>query len=203
MAGTWSDFRSAVTQAISAAMLSSVRSPANNDGPTVSWTEDRRPFARHRLLLGVLSFRSELDRDSAESAGGDQELSTMATVTVQVTAESAHAAPGSAPGLASGDALWLLEQVRLGLRRTPVREALALAECPIVGFPGVVTPRSYPADGRVVGAASFDVAFRFTFLPPTYTDDPVGQIEHVEIEGDPPGPIEDVEISVDDPDPDA
>lgn len=201
MAGTWSDFRSAVEAAVSGAMLSTVRAPANNDGPTVSWADDRRPFARHRLLLDVVSTRFDHDRDSALSEGGEQELSSMATVTVQITSESAHAAPAASASQSNGDALWLLEQVRLGLRRVAVREALVAAECPIVGFPGALVKRSYPADGRVIGAFSTDVQFRYTFLAPAYEEE-VGQIEHVEIEGDPPGDAEDVEISVDDPDPD-
>lgn len=201
MAGTWSDFRSAVEAAVSGAMLSSVRSPANNDGPTVSWAEDRRPFARHRLLLDVVSTRFDHDRDSAESTGGDQDLSSMATIVVQITAESAHAAPTASATQANGDALWLLEQVRLGLRRVAVREALLEAECPIVGYPVGVVRRSYPADGRIISAFSVDVTFRYVFLPPAYGEIQ-GQIEHVEIEGDPPGDVQDVEISVDDPDPD-
>lgn len=182
-------------------MLSTVRSPANNDGPTVSWAEDRRPFARHRLLLDVVSTRFDHDRDSALAEGGDQDLSSMATVVVQITAESAHAAPAASATQANGDALWLLEQVRLGLRRVAVREALVAAECPIVEYPVGVVKRSYPADGRTVAAFSVDIAFRFTFLPPAYAE-VQGQIEHIEIEGDPPAPIDEVEISVDAPDPD-
>lgn len=194
---TWATFRAAVAAAVSAAMPSSVRAPANNDGPTVTWTDDRRPFGKHRLLLSIVSTRFDHDRDSALSTGGEQELSTMATVTVQVTAESVHD-PSGAPGSSPGDALWLLEQVRLGLRRVSVREALATAEAPIVGFPAATTSRSYPADGRIISAHSFDVQFRtvFDFDP----EESEGQIEHVEAEGE--GGLDGVEISVDDPTPD-
>lgn len=177
-------------------MPAAVRAPANNDGPTVTWSDDRRPFARHRLLLSVVSTVNEHDRDSALSTGGEQELSSMKTITVQVQAESSHD-PSSTPG----DALWLLEQVQLGLRKVSVREALATAECPIVGFPLNTTPRSYSADGRVVSAASFDVAFRFVFqLDP---DEVVEQVERVEAAGATGGEFEGVAIEVDDPTPDA
>lgn len=194
---SWPEFRTAVQAAVSAAMLASVRTPANNDGPTVTWTDDARPFGKHRLLLGIVATRFDHDRDSALSAGGDQELSSMATVTVQVQAESIHDR-SSAPG----DALWLIEQVRLGLRRVTVADALRVAGCPIVGFPSAVVSRSYKADGRIVSAHSFDVQFRFVFDPPAFADDPVGQIEHVEGEGELPGDLVGLEISVDDPTPD-
>lgn len=192
---TWATFRTAVAAAVSAAMPSAVRAPANNDGPTVSWTDDRRPFGRHRLLLSIVSARFDHDRDSALSAGGDQTLSTMATITVQVQAESNHDLSSS-----PGDALWLLEQVRLGLRRVSVREALAAAEAPIVGFPLSTVTRSYPADGRIVSAHSFDVQFRVVFDFDA-SDESTGQIEHIEVEGD-SADVLDVEISVDDPTPD-
>lgn len=186
-------------------MPAAVREPTNLDGPTVSWTDDARPFGQHRILLDVLSTVLEHDRDSALSTGGEQELSTMATIMVQVTFESVHdrsfAGTGS-PSSAPADALWLVEQVRLGLRRVPVAEALAAAACPIVGFPGAVVKRSYPADGRIISARSFDVVFRTVFDFDTSEDGPVEQIEHVEAEGGPDTDVDGVEISVDDPTPD-
>lgn len=199
---TWTTFRAAVAAAVSAALPSAVRAPANNDGPTVSWTDDRRPFGRQRLLLAILSVRFDHDRDSALAEGGQQELSSMATVTVQVTAESNHdPAFGAGAGSASpGDALWLIEQVRLGLRRAHVADALRTAEAPIVGFPLATVSRSYPADGRIVSAHSFDVQFRTVFDFDTTEDDAVEQIEHVVGEGE--GGLDGADISVDDPTPD-
>ena len=191
---TWATFRAAVAAAVSAAMPSAVRAPSNNDGPTVSWTDDVRPFGKHRLLLDVIAARFEIDRDSSLTAGGEQELSSMATITVQVTAESVHDRSSS-----PGDALWLIEQVRLGLRKVSVREALAAAEAPIVGFPLAVTKRSYPADGRMISAHSFDVQFRtvLDFDP----EESEGLIEHVEGEGE--GELDGADFSVDDPTPEA
>lgn len=194
--GTWADFRSTVASAVSAAMPASVRAPANNDGPTVTWTDDARPFGKHRLLLGIVSTVFNHDRDSALSTGGDQELSSMATITVQVQAESIHDRSSS-----PGDALWLLEQVRLGLRRVSVAEALRAAECPIVGFPLALSARSYKADSRIISAHSFDVQFRYVLVL-TPDDETVGQIEHVEGEGEAPGDLVGIEFSVDDPTPD-
>lgn len=191
---TWAEFRAAVVAAVSAAMPSAVSSPANGDGPTVTWTDDRRPFAKHRLLLGIVSTTFDHDRDSSLSTGGAQDLSTMATVTVQVQAESSFDQSGS-----PGDALWLIEQVRLGLRKVSVREALATAECPIVGFPGVTTSRTYPADGRVISAHSLDVRFRVVFTFDATGED-AGLIEHVEA-GGAADPVDAIELAVDDPSP--
>lgn len=202
---TWTTFRAAVAAAVSAALPSAVRVPANNDGPAISWTDDRRPFGGRggqRLLLGIVSTRFDHDRDSALAEGGQQELSSMCTITVQVTAESNHdPAFGAGAGSASpGDALWLIEQVRLGLRRVVVADALREAECPIVGWPLATVSRSYPADGRVISAHSFDVSFRTVFDFDTSEDDAVGQIEHIVGEGE--GDLDGADISVDDPTPD-
>ncbi len=197
---TWAEIKTAVESAVSTAMPAAVRTPANLDGPTVSWADGARPFGRHRLLLSVVSTVFDHDRDSSLSEGGEQELSSMATVTVQVQAESIHDR-SSAPG----DALWLLEQVRLGLRRVSVRDALEAAEMAIVGFPGSTVSRAYTADGRVVSAHSFDVALR-VLLEYDASDENGGLIEHVEVEGaavTPPdtNDLADVQLAVDEPDP--
>lgn len=197
---TWAEIKTAVESAVSAAMPAAVRTPANLDGPTVSWADGARPFGKHRLLLSVVSTTFDHDRDSSLSAGGEQELSSMATVTVQVQAESIHD-QSSAPG----DALWLIEQVRLGLRRVSVREALETAEMAIVGFPGSTVSRSYTADKRVVSAHSFDVQMRCVFDFDA-SDEDGGLIEHIEVDGatvTPPdtNDLADVELEVDEPDP--
>ncbi len=189
---TWAVFRDAVVAAVTGAMPVTVSTPANLDGPTVTWTDAARPFAKHRLLLGVVSTVFNHDRDSSLSTGGAQELSTMATVTVQVTAESSYDR-SSAPG----DALWLLEQVRLGLRRVSVREALADLQIAVVGFPLATVSRSYPADGRIISAHSFDVALRVVFDLDSGED--AGLIESVEALGDAPGELDGVAIEVDAP----
>jgi hypothetical protein len=189
---TWAQIKAAASAAVSAAMPSAVRTPANLDGPTVTWADGPRPVAKHRLLLSVVSTVFDHDRDSSLSEGGAQVLSSMATVTIQVQAESIHDLSSS-----PGDALWLLEQVRLGLRRVSVREALEAADVAVVGFPGSTVSRSYPADGRVVSAHSFDVQLR-VLLEYDATGEDAGLIEHVEAEG-----LDDLdfEVSVDEPDP--
>lgn len=200
---TWEDFRDAVVAAVTGAMPSAVRSPANNDGPTVTWSDGPRPFAAHRLLLSIVSTTFDHDLDTSLSQGGEQELSSMATVTVQVTAESTHdsSARGGAGG-APGDALWLLEQVRLGLRRVSVFEALVEAGVRIVGFPAATISRSYPADSRIISAHSFDVQFRtiFEFDFDGDTED-AGLLERVIGEGATGGDLEDVAFDVGDPTP--
>ncbi len=197
---TWAEIKTAVESAVSAAMPVSVRTPANLDGPTVSWADGARPFGKHRLLLSVVSTVFDHDRDSSLSTGGEQELSSMATVVVQVQAESIHDR-SSAPG----DALWLLEQVRLGLRRVSVREALEAAEMAIVTWPALTVSRFYPADGRTISAHSFDVGFR-VLLDFDASSEDGGLIEHIEVDGAAVAPpdtndLADVEIAVDEPDP--
>ena len=181
-------------------MPAAVRAPANNDGPTVTWSDDRRPYARHRLLLSVVSTVFNHDRDSALSTGGEQELSTMATITVQFAAESAHDGSAGPPGGSAGDALWLLEQVRLGLRRVSVAQALFDAGVAIVGYPAITVSRSYPADGRIVSAHSFDVALRTILEAPDFgADEDAGLIERVIGEG--AADLENADVDVSDPTP--
>lgn len=180
-------------------MPASVSAPADGDGPTVTWFDGRRPFASRRLLLSVVSTTFDHDLDSSLSEGGEQDLRSMATVTVQVQAESTHDSPSVADG-GHGDALHLIEQVRLGLRRIRVLEALQAAGMAIVGFPATTVSRSYPADGRIVSAHSFDVQFR-TILEYDFGDDLDlgGLIERVVAEG--ADDLEGADIDVSDPTP--
>lgn len=202
---TWEAFRSAVVAAVTSAMPTAVRAPADNNGPTVTWSDGPRPFAAHRLLLSIVSTTFDHDHDSALSEGAEQALCSMATVTVQVTAESTHdssARAGTAGATAPGDALWLLEQVRLGLRRVSVLDALVEAGVRIVGFPAATTGRSYPADGRIISAHSFDVQFRTIFEFDFGGDsEDAGLLERVIGEGEAGSDLEDVAFDVSDPTP--
>ena len=189
-ANTWESFRTAVAAAVVSAMPSSVSAPANNDGPDVSWIDGPAAIAKHVITLSEVSTVIEMDRDSALGSGGAQSLSSFVAITVQVQCESIHDDP-------TLNAQWLVEQVRLGLRRVSVREALAAANIVIANFPGATTRRGYTADGRTVSAASFDVVFRTEFAFASGED--AGLIEHVEAEGG--DDLEGVTIAVDDPDP--
>lgn len=188
---TWLEFRNAVVAAVTAAMPSSVRTPANLDGPTVSWFDGRRPFGKHRILLQIVSTVNEHDRDSALSTGGEQTLSTSKRVTIQVQAESSF-------DDASADALWLIEQVRLGLRKVSVRDALTTAGVVIRVFPGGETNRAFPADGRIVSAHSFDVTLGVVFDFDTEGED-AGLIERAIGEGT--AELDGADFDVTDPDP--
>lgn len=188
---TVQSFREAVVAAVTAAMPSAVRSPANNDGPTVTWFDGARPFAKHRLLLQEISIVPEQDRDSALAEGGEQELSSAVVITVQVQAESSHDS-------GAANALWLIEQVRMGLRKVSVREDLAEAEVAIASFPGPTSRRSYPADSRIISAASFDVSFRTVFDFDTEGES-AGLIERVIAEGT--SELDGADIDVSDPTP--
>ncbi len=190
MANTWVSLRAAIEAAVTNAMLTTVSAPTNGDGPAVSWFDGPRPFAKHRIILQELSDVPEYDRDTALYQGGAQALTTLKSITVQVTFESTHDDP-------SLNARWLVEQVRLGLRRVSVREELATAGVVIASFPGPVTGRSYTADDRTVSAAGFDVTFRTEFA--FVVDDDAGLIEQVIGEGT--GALADIAIDVTDPDP--
>lgn len=196
---TWAEFRDSVVAAVTSAMPASVSAPANGDGPTVTWADGRRPFASRRLLLSVVSTTFDHDLDSSLSEGGTQDLRSMATVTVQVQAESTHDSSSLADG-GPGDALHLIEQVRLGLRRVRVLEALQAAGMAIVGFPAATVSRSYPADGRIVSAHSFDVQLRTIFVYDFGADpDLGGLIERVVAEGE--DDLDGADIDVSDPTP--
>lgn len=184
-------FRDAVVAAVTAAMPSAVRSPSNNDGPTVTWFDGSRPFARHRLLLSIVSSVPEQDRDSALAEGGEQDLSSSNLITVQVQAESSH-------DTGDIDGMWLVEQVRMGLRKVSVRDALTAAEVAIASFPGPTTRRSYPADGRIISAHSFDCSFRTVLDFDTEGED-AGLIERTVAEGT--GELDGADIDVSDPTP--
>jgi hypothetical protein len=126
----WLSFRAAVLAAIEAALPPSVLGTTS-----VSWEDAPRPQANNRLLLSIVS-STFYDRDSALSEGGLQTLESMALIAVQVRSESIY-------DTGDADALWLIEQVRLGLRKVSVREALKAAGIVIPIF-----PRSYAQHRR-------------------------------------------------------
>ncbi len=187
----WVSFRAAVEAAVYAAMPSSVRTPANNDGPAVFWGDGADPYAKHKVQLTEVSVVYEMDRDTALYVGGAQALSSFVAITVQVQCESIHDDP-------TLNAQWIIEQIRLGLRRVSMREALQTANVIIANFPGATVRRSYPADGHTISAHSFDVTFRteFTF---DATGEDAGLIERVVAEGE--GGLAGADVDVTDPDP--
>lgn len=186
----WLSFRAAVVTAIEAAIPASVLTTTG-----VAWADGARPHARHRVLLSVVSATFD-DRDSALSYGGVQTLESMAVIVVQVTCESAHDTGDS-------DGLWLIEQLRLGLRKLSVQDALTAAGIRIQVFPRSSRNIGGIADDRAlsVHAIEFTAVTTFTLVPDPPED--AGLIEHVEGEGTAlDGDIEiDVEFAVDDPEP--
>jgi hypothetical protein len=187
----FASFRAAVAAAVQAAMPSSVSAPANNDGPAVFWVDGAMPYGKHLIQLSEVSVVYEMDRDTALYTGGAQTLSSFVAITVQVQCESQHDDP-------TLNAQWLVEQIRLGLRKVSVADALKTANVIIANFPSATVRRSYPTDGRIISAASFDVAFRteFTF---DATGEDAGLIERVVAEGE--GGLAGADVDVTDPDP--
>lgn len=162
----WLAFRAAVLSAVEAAMPPNVLTTCG-----VSWEDAPRPHARHRVLLSLVSTTFE-DRDSALSTGGVQSLESMATIVVQITAESSYDS-------ADTDALWLIEQLRLGLRKVRVKAALDLAGIAISVFPRTTRNVGGSADDRdlSVHALEFTCCASFALEPDPLED--AGLIERV------------------------
>lgn len=187
----WLGFRAAVLAAVEAAMPPSVLATTG-----VAWADAPRPTASHHVLLSVVSGVFD-DRDSSLTEGGVQELESMAVITVQLTAESPYDS-------GDFDALWLIEQVRLGLRKISVREALAVAGIVIQVFPRSSRNIGGIADERALSVHAIEATFCATFGLVTTED--AGLVESVEATGtvlDDAGVELTVDIDVTDPDPEA
>src|SRR5690606_31807904 len=121
----------------------------------VEWADGARSFGGHHVLLSIVSALFD-DRDSALSEGGPQKLETMATITVQVRAESAF-------DVGDADALGLIEQVRRGLGKVSVREALEAAGIVIAIFPASTRNVGGVGDDHALSVHAFEVVFCTTF----------------------------------------
>jgi hypothetical protein len=186
---TWLLYRAAIVAAVEAALPTAVLAECG-----VAWEDGPRPHALHRVLLSVVSSTFD-DRDSALDEGGVQRLESMAIIVVQLKAESAHD---------SGDidALWLIEQCRLGLRKVSVREALETAGILITVFPRSTRNIGGVADDHALSVHALEFTTCCTFTLTTTED--AGLIERVTIEGtaeDDAGLDIDIEIDLVDPDP--
>lgn len=185
----WLGLRAAVVAAIEAAIPSAVLAVTG-----VAWEDGPRPHAGLRVLLSVVSAVFD-DRDSALSVGGLQTLESMAVVTIQVKAESSY-------DTGDRDALWLIEQLRLGLRKVSVKDALDVAGVVISVFPRSTRNIGGIADDRALSVHALEFTTCCTFELETTED--AGLIEHIEIEGtltDLDGTEFDITVDVDDPSP--
>lgn len=186
----WLSFRTAVRDAVEASLGTTLAATTN-----VDWGDGGRGFSQRRLLLTIVSATDEWIYEEPNVPG--QRLSSQKDVAVQVMAESVHDS-------ADADAQDLLEQVRLGLRRTSVRAALNAAGVSTPKDPSPTSRFSYLHQGRMVSAHAFDVVFRGVFATFDLNED-AGPIEHVEVEGagvgdDQAPPLElPIDFVVDDP----
>lgn len=189
IATDWLGLRAAVVAAVSAAMPPSVLATT-----AVEWADGPRSAARQHVLLSVVSAVFD-DRDSALSEGGPQRLESMAVITVQLSAEAVDDA-------GDADALWLIEQVRLGLRKVSVRDALQALGIVIQAFPRTTRNIGGTADGRALSVHAIEATFCCTFaLTP---DEDAGLVEHVEVQAtvtDDAGAELALAFTVDDPSP--
>lgn len=146
----WLGFRAAILGAVEAAMPPNVLATCG-----VAWADGPRPHARHRVLLSVVSTDSD-DRDSALNEGGVQRLETMKVVVIQITAESSFDS-------GDADALWLIEQLRLGLRKVSVHAALEAAGVVIQVFPRSTRNIGGSADDRALSVHALEFTCCATF----------------------------------------
>jgi hypothetical protein len=168
IATDWLGFRAAVVAAVESAM-----SPSVLETTAVEWADGPRSTARRHVLLSVVSSVFD-DRDSALDEGGPQRVETMAVIVVQMSAEATDDA-------GDADALWLIEQVRPGLRKVSVREALAALGIAIQVFPRSTRNIGGTADGRALSVHAIEATFCCTFVLDTGED--AGLVEQVDIEG--------------------
>lgn len=177
----WLGLRAAVLAAIEAAIPSAVLAVTG-----VAWEDGPRPHAGLRVLLSVVSSVFD-DRDSALSQGGAQSLESMSVVTFQVKTESTYDA-------GDRDALWLIEQLRLGLRKVSVKDALAAAGVVISVFPRSTRNIGGMGDERALSVHALEFTTCCTFVLATTED--AGLIERVEAEGTLTD-LDDTEIDID------
>lgn len=185
----WAGFRAAVVAAVSAALPAPVLATTS-----VAWEDGPREQASGRLILSEVSTTYD-DRDSALSTGGLQTLESMVVVTVQIRAESTFDSPDA-------NALWLIEQCRLGLRKVSVNAALEVAGIVVQAYPPRAQRLPGIADGHALSMAVTELVLCTTFGLTTTED--AGLIEHVEGTAtvtDDRGSDIDLSFTIDDPDP--
>lgn len=191
IATDWLSFRAAVVAAIEAAIPAAVLATTG-----VAWADGPRPHARHRVLLSIVSSVFE-DRDSALSEGGEQRLESMAIIVVQVTCESTY-------DTGDADGPWLIEQLRLGLRKVSVQLALNTAGIRVQVFPRQSRNIGGMGDERALSVHAIEFTCCTTFvLTPDPAED-AGLIEHLEVQGtatDDRGNDSTLDIAVNDPNP--
>ena len=163
---SWETVRDAIVAAFESAMPDAVESTCH-----IGWKGDRNAFARHHVFLDVVSQLPLVDRDTSLYRGGAQELDSVLSIVIQARFESTFDSPDC-------DALWLSEQVRLGLRKVSVYDDLVTAGVRITRVPGASSNVSYRADGRTVSAQAFDFEVRALFTFDTAGED-AGLIETV------------------------
>ena len=187
----WLTFRALVVTAIETAMPPVVLATCG-----VAWEDGPRPHAGQRVLLSVVSGLFD-DRDSALDEGGIQRLESMAAITVQVKAESSY-------DTGDADALWLIEQLRLGLRKVSVNAALEAAGVVIQVFPKSTRNIGGAADDRALSVHALEFTCCTTFgLTPDPAED-AGLVERVVAAGvvTQPGVASSITVPVDVTDPD-
>ena len=168
---TWQTFSDAFEAALNQALPSSLRSTI-----AISRAGGARQFGdtNGRLLWSVTSHSEDIVREADENL---DEVASSNTIVLQVTAESQHDHP-------SKNALRLIEQVRLGLRKESVYAILDAAGISLLGIPMNPANASYPDDGRLVSAYAFDVSLRTVFTLTPEADDTIGLIETAEGDGE-------------------
>lgn len=160
----WLGLRAALVAAVEAAIPPPVLEVCG-----VAWEDGPRPHAGLRVLLSVVSTVFD-DRDSALDTGGLQLLESMVCPTIQVKTESSYDS-------GDRDALWLIEQLRLGLRKVSVCEALAAQGIVMQVFPRATRNIGGVADERALSVHALEFTCCCTFGLVTTED--AGLVERI------------------------
>lgn len=161
----------------------------------VNWSGGARELADLKVLLDVVSEVELADREELFYDSGLR-LSALKDSTIQFRAESTYDTPDS-------DALDLLNDLRFGLSKLAVTEALAAAGITMVDRPGPTQNLGFTSNNRRISSHGFEVVFRAVFG--LETGESTGLLEHVELSGELQTPDEsdliEVAFEVDDPTP--
>lgn len=168
----------AFREAVSAALFACLP-PAQQTTVPINWAKGPRDFAAVRLLLSIVSQREEYQHDATAD---DPTIQSAEIIVVQVVAESQHDDPTENPQ-------WILEKIRLPLRRQAILAGLRAAGVVLVDLPLASRDVSYTASGRTVSAYVMELTFRAVFSD---TDAEFDLIEHVEAQGTMTAPGPDV-----------
>ncbi|MES2384527.1 MAG: hypothetical protein V4593_08255 [Pseudomonadota bacterium] len=168
------------------ALKAGIVSIAGAAAGAVVWADEQRPAAGTLVVLNMVQFSADQDREAyAEDADDATQLtwglSTLHHIRLQVRCESQYNAPAR-------DALFVVERIRAGLLRPDLVWGAGL-----VNFPDQATYLHhvpFPHQGRLVSAWAFETNFRavtdFSLDGPIAAGTNMKHVEVIGADADPP-----------------